>query len=82
MFNKILLIHSDCDSNTNQLNHNWSTHAYKVYQTFKVGGSGGPAIIPNNSVVTVRASDEITLDEGFDSGNVTDLYLDINPCLP
>lgn len=79
---KVWQLGGDCGNSINQLNYNWSTHAHNVYQTFKVGGSGGSAIIPNNSTLTVRASEEITLDEGFDSGTNTDFYADINPCIP
>lgn len=54
-----------------------STYNYEVKKSITLGA---PTIVPQNSNITLRATDFIELQSGFSVPEGTEMYLDITPC--
>jgi hypothetical protein len=51
-----------------------------LYKSLTFGGGSCTPTIPSSSNITHRATDYILLNDGFNVGNTTNLFLDILPC--
>ena len=59
---------------------NFSNYVHKIYKNVVIGGSGRTSIINSGQNISIRATDLIQLDEGFEVKTGAIFHADINPC--
>lgn len=77
---KVYDLKDDCNTTINTCNYNFLTYNNMVKKSITIGGSSCVNAIPNNTSITLRATDGILINGDFTVPVGAQFYADVNPC--